>query len=515
MKRWTAGGALLAAATALTIAGPAAPAFAAAPEDGTIIRLSDGTYLPIMKVTGSATVDAVGYRLASGYVQAYDQDGTLLWSASEPNAVAVNGGYDYDSDGFPDVGVVIQATTGSTCGSDPLLTSTVYFYSGASGSRQTPLSPMNDKCWSFPGTTYPTHQWSELAPLWGDDTNALFAAPYYADTGWYLGYSSGSFSTLGALYYPSTSAYDATYTNSVANTYPTGTDYILNSHVANGLLTEVSGQDRAVFWTSGRVVQYSIGALSASQLIADKPYLTGGRTDIAGRNYGLVSVDPKSSSTIALLSGTSNYSLFLDAKNGTRAADQWGGIERHVSIYNASANTVDDRFLSYAHDNSDGNKYQYRLSYPANPWVERSSGASRLAYNVFHDGRWRLYVSQPGSTTSLYELDDVFLWDIIDLDGDGVDEWLISPTRYTSDPLGPDYYMPKWQTSSYHWNESTLTLSTVTSFSGVIPYLAKSFTRANTSSSDGYLTGAQVYVDSGARKVLMMDSSGAIVTRTP
>lgn len=513
MKRWTAGGALLALAVTLAIAGPAAPAMAAAPEDGTVIRLSDGTYLPIMPVTGSATVDAVGYRLHSGSLEAYDQSGTLLWSTST-TGTALNGGYDFDADGWPDVAVVVSSSTGTTCGSDPLLTTTLHFYRGATGTVLTPLSPMNDKCWSFPGTTYPTHQWSELAPLWGDETSTLFAAPYYADTGWYLQYGSGSFSTLGALYYPSISAYDATYTNSAPNTYPTGTDYILNSHVANGLITQVSGQNRAVFWTSGRVVQYALGSLSASQLIADKPYLTGGRTDIAGRNYGLVSVDPNSPSTISLLSGTSNYSLYQDARDGAITHDPWGGIERHVSVYNAAANTVDDRFFSYAHDNSDGDKYQYRVSYPAHPWVERS-GSSRLAYNVFRDGRWRLHVSQPGSTTSLYELDDVFLWDIIDLDGDGVDEWLISPTRSASDPIGPSYYLPKWQTSSYHWNESTLTLTSGTTWSGVIPYLTKSFTTANTTSSDGYLTGAQVYVDGGARKVLMLDSGGSIVSRTP
>ncbi len=515
MKRSISIGAVSMLALGAITLGPVSPAAAADPEDGTIIQLADGTYLPIMAVTGHSPVEAVGYRVDGGDLEAYDQDGTLLWSEAT-TGTELGGGYDFDADGWPDVSVVVSASLGTTCGVSPMTTTTLHFYKGIDGTKLTPLSPMNDICWSFPGTTpYPTHQWSQLAPLWGDDTTTMLAAPYYADTGWYLNYSAGSFSSPGALYYPSISAYDATYTNSTPNTYPTGTDYIQYSHVANGLVTDVGGNDRAIFFTSGRVVQYSIGALSASQLVDDTPFLTGGRTDIAGRNYGFVGVDPNSSTTISLLSGTSNWSLYRDALNGTKGTDEWGGIERHVSIYNASAGTVSDRFLSYAHDNSDGNKYQYRLSYPANPYVERSSGASRLAFNVFRDGRWRLFITQPGTTTSLYELDDVFLWDIIDVDGDGTDEWLISPTRYGGDPLGPEYYMPKWTTSSYHWNESMLTLDMVSTYSGLIPQLAKTFTEANATSSDGYLAAAHVIVDGGARKILMVNSSGTTVKQTP
>ncbi|SEE87230.1 hypothetical protein [Jiangella alba] len=509
---------LIAAATttgivAASVGVSAAPALAVAPEDGTVIQLADGSYLPIMPVTGHSPVEAVGYRVSGGQLRAYDQDGVQLWARST-TGTQLSGGYDFDADGWPDVAVTISANTGSTCGVSPLTTTTLHFYQGATGTQHTPLSPMNDICWSFPGTTpYPTHQWSELAPLWGDETSTLFTSPYYATTSWYLGFGGGSFSTAGALYYPSTSSYDSTYPNAQPNTYPTGTDYIQYAHVANGLITSVAGQNRAVFWTSGRVVQYAIGALSSGQLIADRPYLTGGRTDIAGRNYGLVAVDPGSPNSVVLLSGTSNYSLYQDAITGTQSYDVWGGIERHVSIYDAAANTVQDRFFSYAHDASDGHKYQNRVSYPAHPFVQRS-GASRLAYNVFRDGRWRLHVSQPGSTTSLYELDDVFLWDIVDVDGDGTQEWLISPTRNAGEPLGPAYYFPKWQTSAYHWNESALTLTSIATFADAIPALQRTFATANTSSSDGSLAPAHVVADGGVRELLVRTSSGTVERRT-
>ncbi|WP_155335879.1 hypothetical protein [Acrocarpospora corrugata] len=77
------------------------------------------------------------------------------------------------------------------------------------------------------------------------------------------------------------------------------------------------GQQRLVSWTSGRVTQYAVGPLGASQLVADRPYLTGGRTDIGGRNYGVVAVDPGNAGKVVLVAGTSNHSLYLDRLSGT------------------------------------------------------------------------------------------------------------------------------------------------------------------------------------------------------
>jgi hypothetical protein len=111
------------------------------------------------------------------------------------------------------------------------------------------------------------------------------------------------------------------------------------------------------------------------------------------------------------------------------ATDPWGGIERHVSLLDAAANTMQDKYYSYAHDNNDGNRYQGRVSFPANPWVLTGGSASRLAYNVYSGGRWYLHITQPGSMVDQYALPDAFLWDIADVDRDGVQEWLISPTR--------------------------------------------------------------------------------------
>ncbi|GAA0992315.1 hypothetical protein GCM10009555_081150 [Acrocarpospora macrocephala] len=495
--------------TAVGLVG-VAPAAANPPAVGNVITLSGGVVLPVYTVTGSATVSAVGFQLTGGTLRAVDQSGTQLWTAGT-TGYGPYGGFDYDADGWPDVFVVVSASTGTTCGTTPVVTTTLYFYSGQTGTRQTPLSPLTDICWNFGSTIYPTHQWTENGVLWGP-TNKIAVSPYYASTSWFFGFNGSSFGTDGALYFPSTSSYDATYTNALANTYPTGTKYITNSHAANGLIVNVSGQQRLVFWTSGRVAQYAVGPLSASQLVADRPYLTGGRTDIGGRNYGVVAVDPGNSSKVVLVAGTSNYSLYLDRLSGTMTRDPWGGIERHVSVYDLGSNTVDDRFYSYAHDNSDGNKYENRVSYPANPIV-RTGGTSRIAYNVYTGGRWYLHISDPGATTDRYAIKDLFLWDIADVDGDGVDDWLVSPTRDAGEPDVPGYYYPKWQTNMYHWNESTASLTNFRTEVGYIPHFQQRFNRSTATSSDGYLTPAQTYLDGSQLKLMMINSAGTVSAR--
>jgi hypothetical protein len=64
---------------------------------------------------------------------------------------------------------------------------------------------------------------------------------------------------------------------------------------------------------------------------------------------------------------------------------------------------------------------------------------SRVAYNVYSGGHWYLHISAPGSLVDQYALPDAFLWEIINVDGDEVQEWLISPSRYPEEPNLPGY----------------------------------------------------------------------------
>lgn len=498
------------------------PAIATPPPAGNSIVIGS-TVLPAYPVVGSPTVSAVAFRLSGGQLTAYNESGTQLWAVST-SGTDLFGGFDFNADGWPDPGVRITTATSQLCGGAVVMNeTTLHFFSGQTGTLYTPVAPLLDKCWQFPGTpAYTTAQWTSGTPLWGAGTNQLFLSPYYADTGWYFGFSGGQFTSDGALYYPSISAYDATYTADQPNAWGTGTSYVANSHVANGLITTVSSQKRLVFWTSGRVLQYKISALASDQLLFDKPYLTNGDTSLGGRNYGLTAVDPNVPSRIAMIGGTATAAVWTDLKNGTLGSDGCGGIERHVSLYDAAANTIGDRFYAKAPDTcasnpSQSSNYSNYVVFPPNPWVKRGAGLrSRLAYNVYGtDGRWHLHITNAASNTDvtdLYALIDVFLWDIRDVDGDGVEDWLISTTGST-----PGSYFPNRWTGLYHWDESTLTLPFVKSYANLVPWLESSFktaTVSNTSRFSGLYPSLYTF-QSGARKLVMMNTSNMMTLVNP
>lgn len=85
------------------------------------------------------------------------------------------------------------------------------------------------------------------------------------------------------------------------------------------------------------------------------------------------------------------------------------------------------------------------MVYPDTPFVDATT-PSRLAFNVYAGGRWNLHVTVPGATPDALIMLDWFLWDIRDLDADGADEWVLSPTKDRADPDVPGYYFAKWRT---------------------------------------------------------------------
>src|SRR5262249_40781910 len=160
------------------------------------------------------------------------------------------------------------------------------------GNEYLPIVALDDNCFVFPSATYPVEQFTGSALIFGAQPSLLFVTPTYSTNSWYFQFGGGAFSTLGALYYPSTASYDVTYTADLPNAYGAPNGYIQYSHLANGLFTETEAGPRLAFFTSARAVAYRVEALGAAQLAADRPFLTAGRTDLAGRNYGLVSTEP-------------------------------------------------------------------------------------------------------------------------------------------------------------------------------------------------------------------------------
>ncbi|MBW2453890.1 MAG: hypothetical protein JRI68_05250 [Deltaproteobacteria bacterium] len=419
----------------------------------------------------------VAYRMSGTTVEALDAQGASLWTA-EPGEGQLFGGFDFDEDGWPDLGVVQSQPLSQLCGTTPMVETWISFLQGQDGTISSGISPMPDLCWTFGSVTYPTSQWSVQGVLFGPDSDTLTVLPYYAASGWFFRWDGGFSSEY--FYYPSTSSYDDSYLADQPNAWGTGTSYLANSHIANGLMLRVGGQHRLAFFTSGRVVQYAVVPFGSAQLLHDAPFVTGGRTDLAGRNYGLVARDPSYADHLVLIAGTDGQALYLDRVAGQPGSDDWGQIERHVTVYDLTTHTVDDRFFSYAHDDNDGHQYEGRVAYPDRPFVHVADGQpSRLAFNVFSAGQWTLHVTEPGTTVDALLLADHYLWDIRDLDGDGTAEWVISPT--------PNGYLPSWQTDLHQWNEPATSLTLVASHPGVLPARAAGFRQPERTTSRGAL----------------------------
>lgn len=480
------------------------------PPPGNALLRSDGTVVPLYAVPFSVMgTRAIGVVQSGTTLTVVDEDGAPLWT-KDVGEGSLFGGFDYDGDGVVDAALVRSKDSGSICGSDAMLDTWIDVVDGKTGVVMSLLSPQPAKCWTFSTATYPTVQWTGLGVLFGAG-KALSLQAYYATDGSFVQHAAGSFATLGQYDYPSTAAYDQSYAAAKPNAWGQGTSFLANSHVANGLVTNVSGSERVVFFTSGRVVQYAVAPKSSAQLVVDTPYLTGNRTDLAGRNYGLVVIDPADATKLALIAGTDTVTVHDDMLASKMQSDPWGQIERHVTRYDLPTGAVVDRFFSYAHDNNDGNQYQGRVVYPAGAWVRRS-GPSRLAFNVYEGGHWVLHVTEPGGVDDATTFKDLFLWDIADLDGDGSDEWVITPSRDPNEPDVPGYYFVKWRTQLASFDDATLKLAVTAQIDGAIPYLVGRFREPTRTTSRGALYPALTARTAAGLQLLLRKPDGSATT---
>jgi hypothetical protein len=470
--------------------------------------------LPLYRLrTPRGATTAIAFQQAGPRVIARDQDGATIWSA-ELGEGALFGGFDADDDGVPDLALVRAKALATPCYGNPLQERAIDVVRGATGEVIRDVTkPLPDVCWTF---GYATEQWSVLAGLFGGGTKDLVLVPQYTATNEnaLTPYAEGkafvarldgaTFTARGTMTMPTVPAYDA-FPASRPEPHGSGTDYYAASHVPNGLVLGSGANARLLFFTSGRVVQYSM--TPPFDLLADRPYLTGGRTDLVGRNYGLVMPDPKRPDTVALVAGATAFALSEDMRTGTMAFDRYGGIERHVSVYDAAANTVDDRFYSYAHDGNDAFLYEGRVAHPNGVWLAaKDATASRLVFDVYQGGHWHVVITDPGKTSTAVDLKDLFVWDVRDLDGDGEPEVIGSPVRDATDPNTDGWYFPKRRTVVFRWDEAAKALAPKATFEGALPWLVASFRDATRSSSAGFLWPV-LTVDRGGKPALVLRRS--------
>ncbi|MEO7091883.1 MAG: hypothetical protein ABI175_01450 [Polyangiales bacterium] len=480
--------------------GDAAPPFIHAAGVNAMIA-SDGGLWPIYPTKGGPFV---AFQRTGAKLAVTREDGGLVYETTVGDG-ELFGGFDVDDDGFPDFGLTRREATGEICGAIAMSNTSLELHAGANGKQLATTPREKDLCWTFGATTYPTTQWSSLGVMFGDETTTIALAAYYAKVASFGTWSGSAFS-YDQLDYPSTAAFDA-YPAAKTNVYGTG-KHTDNPHVANGLLMKVVGEQRLVFFTSSRVVQYAVGPRSLAQLRVDHPFITAGRTDLVGRDYGLVARDPGDGGLLVLLSGTSMWTVYQDMVTAKMESDPWGQIERHVTVYDTAADALDDRFYSYAHDGGDANKYEGRVAYPDRPFLRAATGRSRIAYSVYAGGHWWLHVSQPGKTADAWTQRGVVLWDVRDLDGDGVDELVLSQVEAPSDPDVPGYYFPRWQTFLAHLSADGSKLVTTRTFDGAIPELVGAFRDARRTTSFGALYPSLTVSDRGKPKLVLRKADG-------
>lgn len=446
---------------------------------------------------------AVSFIQEADRLEAVYPNGETAWTRRTAGS-NLFGGFDFDQDGWPDLGFVLRKPTGRQEGDHPIHTTQLFLVRGKTGETLEATDPLEDKWW--PAFGYPTEQWTQSTLLFGAQTSVFSLAPFYATQGFFCRYASGQFQK-DRYAYPSTPAYDQAYRNARTNAYSQTQCYVENSHVNNGLFVRVNGQDRLLFFTSSRVVQYAVAPFGPGQLLCDHPFLNGNREALAGRQYGLVSVDPAASHVVTIVAGAHAFSVYSDLKAGKLERDPWGALERHVTRYDAATDTLDHRFYSYARDHGDGDKYQNRVVYPNTVYIPGKPGAaSRLAYNVYRDGQWQLHISKPGSTADEIVRPGLFLWDI--LSRDGQTQLVASPTP---PPDANHGYFPRWQTELYVWDDIHRSLMLLDSMEDVIPHLLPAFREGGKTTSYGYLFPVLRVEEHGEERMLLEQQDGQLI----
>jgi hypothetical protein len=442
----------------------------------------NGAWLPLYRSTN----DAVAFASNGGKLAAFDEKDGTRWSINVGDG-AIKSGFDLDDDGTYDV-AHFTAVPDSSCNQYVLYKRTVSFYSGKTGGLLT-SSSLVDRCLTINGGASVQAQilLSERSVQYGRTPGNVVLAPAYSGVGWFLHRENGAL-TAPYFYDAETSAFDA-YTHASPNPFGGAGAFVENSQPLHGI---VSGNAYVAF-TSGRALAYAIGSYGSEQLTADTTFV--GASGIAGRSYGLISEDVRGRpELLALVAGASANVLYTDYFSSRASgvinpgADVWAAIERHVTVYDRAANSIRQKFVSYAHADGNAHAYTGRILFPATTLLPSAGGAgSHIVYNHFDGATWNANITAAGDVETATLLANTFVWDIVARGADDADV-IASPIDTTNPAMVPDFvndagtpqswrsaaYFPKAQLDIYKWHRST-GLAFVRSISDRLPYLGVPF----------------------------------------
>ena len=501
-------------ATASTPPQKAIPLVAGYPSGQPVVTGAFPVY-PVTATGDTGGTTDIGWRQVGIDLVEFNQNGATRWGVTDEyynDFPQLSGGFDFQGDGWPDVmslAEVAPTQPYTYCPSPQILrVREPRIFSGTQGTRYQPsaIPDLYDKC---SNGTVRLARWSPMTPLFGEATpnlgTDLVINPYHWNQGWFADFAGGNFTTR-LFASPYTFGFWWSFYNHAVQPYPG----LEQSPTLNGLVMQSSGENRLVAFANGgsdgtnqptccwgpRIVEYSVDdEFVHEQLDVDLPLpdnctpvgetYTGCNTIFGylGRTYGLVVKDPNSNKVI-LLAGIDGRSMFAPMNTGNVFAGS-DPAETRMVIYDIGTKSAEERFYA-AHQ-----PWKNRLLYPANPLVKLPSGPSRIAYNLWSNAPhyWRLHITEPGSTSDDVVLQDVFLWDIRDVDNDGVDEWITSPDSHRE----LSGYLPDKTTVISTWDEQTQTLVPEQTINGYYPYLTPTFRRSDATTTEQYLYPVMSY----------------------
>jgi hypothetical protein len=420
----------------LSIAGACTPApggstASASPSASAILACSDicapsiTISGPLFDRSGRGQPDS-SFVLAPNSIELHDLQGRLIWKAAvvsedAPRLVASG---DFNGDGVTDV-IFRTLTTpadANKCGSQTIQFTQLVFIDGASGNVTYPIARLADLCWNGFGVAQPytTRQWGTgtayIGPLARGAGAVVAVIPYYATEGWVLQWSASGWKTVGGptgspLVYPSTPDYDRIYNAfnpAPCETLRSGQCYFDRSHVANAVFLDPAQARGLLVLTSARAFVYGSDLLPHSDLT----WVSGGRTDNTGRNYGLLQRLSGPPERFLMVGGCS----VANARSSMLAGlpvDGKCSMHHHIEYFElAGGNIVRHSSRYFGFSNTDGvweSRIEYLLNSPSG-----FGGARSVVFNLYRDGQWRLMVMpDPAHPETAREFPGWYAWDSV------------------------------------------------------------------------------------------------------
>lgn len=449
-------------------------------------------------------------------IELRDLQGRSIWATPviadrPPHLVAVG---DFDGDGVTDgiFQILTTPTKPIACGASVARTTSLIFVSGATGAVSSPIGSLQDICWSGFGVTapYATHQWAlgtaYIGPMTSGDVNDVVAFPYYATSGTVLRDSSSAWSTVGVgdvmqLTYPSTPEFDRVY--DAANPKPCsvpiagGPCYRPSSHVANGVFLDSNGRGLFVL-TSTRAVVYGPDMLPHSDLT----WVSGGRTDNQGRNYGLLQRVPGRPGEFVLIGGcdviVTQYSMLAGKPFGGLC-----GLHRHYEWFAVKDGIIVAHASRYYSFTATDGEWEGRIEYPMHASSSFAGAPGTIVFNLYRNGQWRVVVmTDPSRPDTTREYPGWYAWDLVDLPGGAV---RMLATRAPAGGGDASKLLP-WEFDVLQWDG--VGLVSLQHTDGFIPALIAHAPTAALHTSDDVPYATFTTPESGGYGLLVEDRSG-------